>query len=549
MAYFLLLCDEDDVWKMLLRDLIDEGSMKKPAQNSSTQKIEVNLVLMMTTLSQSSELTSLQSIRKQSQQPLTVGLICLKRFLLDKHYSYVTGITFDENSKEFYDAYDLIVTDGTSVAKWTLSPLLNSVVQRYGIYDSCVITIDEYKLLYDEKIEGGGNGIVFVTSIRFTDHIGFRESQFGQIELLFSDELKILCERPLVSSRGYYCPMWDDDNFTSEVSLPVREDYDLDKRKTLAHIIQTEDENATIVGRVQKKSKLNHFGRLSDYQQDYPFFFNVLIVDDSVENGVPVNIWNRSALEYYNDINVGDVLLITSFKIKNCYNDKVFPLQNSQAAFTREIAVNSRKKANIFKLNNVDTNFATIDFPLTDIHDLHLLPDQSNINIIGLVVNITDYQREILISTDGVVYPEPKYAQFRYVTIIDSSALKKVNCKIYTNSRKHLVDKLEVGNLVLLTDMTLYSVCPNSKISQREFLLQTSFVSNIISEEDFEALFSVIKSDLTRNNINNLATNFENEDVFQNNKEHNGVTIPYIRINSLQLYKDLFPRHEWCFFR
>ena len=72
----------------------------------------------------------------------------------------------------------------------------------------------------------------------------------------------------------------------------------------------------------------------------YPMFYTFVLVDDSMEKGVPVAVWNKLALETYASLDIGDIVLVQDFRVKNYYDSGLFP---SETSFKHELALNTKK--------------------------------------------------------------------------------------------------------------------------------------------------------------------------------------------------------------
>lgn len=521
----------------------------------------------MRTAEVSSQLTDIGQIvaSRQSKSKYTVFLLKIKRLLVDKHYLYVCQLDKEQRPRsmpqgiqeegesssvnQIHEAYDFIVTDERNIAKWTLSPKLNSLVQMHNIYEGCTLTVDDYNVYFDEKIEGGGPGIVLINSVQIANVSFDSEQKLKNWSKLFQSQLYDLEKKPLTGSREYYCPVWDDDNFESFEQLKTVRVEVMKHRKPLSYIIQSNSSSSAIIGRVHKKSKLNHFGK-SNLMQEFPFFFSLLLVDGSLQYGLPVTIWNRLALDYYADINVGDILVIIDYRIKKCYDANLFVLAPDQTAYDREISVNSQKELNIFKIAEDVAQFAPLNFNIASISALHFIPDKSNVTIAGLVVKIGPYERGRLTSFENTKNLDVKFAQFRYITLIDGTSKKKLNCKIYTNSRKNRMDIIQVGQIVLLTDLTVYSVAPSARIGQREFMLQSSFATSIFTEAELLSMGHLLKQEIldTIKDLEQFIDDYADSLEIFSREKSNIFSIPHIKIDTYPLYKDFFPKHEWHFF-
>jgi hypothetical protein len=56
---------------------------------------------------------------------------------------------------------------------------MNDLVNKHVIYKNCIIQVQDYTILYDEKIVGGGSGIVLLKNVEFKNMIS--NSEFQQL--------------------------------------------------------------------------------------------------------------------------------------------------------------------------------------------------------------------------------------------------------------------------------------------------------------------------------------------------------------------------------
>src|SRR3989338_1657571 len=224
------------------------------------------------------------------------------------------------------------------------------------------------------------------------------------------------------------------------------------------HIPEQVSQLADIIGsgvqhpffaRIWKKSKIRYYGKTNE-EKPYPLFYTLLITDKSTPKGVPVTIWNELALKTYADLNIGDVIIVNDYKVKSFYDSGVF-----SAKFKTEISINpSKSKVPIQKLDpsHLETvsGFATLNFPLSTIDSITIGKlNDAIVNVMGIVVNMGPYRREKFHS---------QYSQFRYITLVDPTSIQLISVKLYTNSRKPLMDALQMGQIILLTDLSTRTV-------------------------------------------------------------------------------------------
>lgn len=551
---------------------------------------------------------------------LTLILLSIQRFSVDQRFfSLFYSILSEQQQQPQQDqqaqeqelnlsklsiAYDLIVSDGQRVMKMTLNPKWNSEVMNGELSCGSVIQIKRYHIVLDELVIGGGSGIVLVDELdRFNTADHSQQSALNEFCLRtrssLQSEIEQLLLEPQVTNRHYYLPMWDDDNFDEEIVSGGAEESDDEQHgrtrcRASVPILTPELQDSmeidceylssiapgslaaeamrrgnkctkqNVIGRVHKKTQLNLW---RDESNAFPFSFMLLLVDETLSTGVPVIIWNRFALDYYHDINVGDVLLIMNFDLKPISDSDRFFLSappsstittttSHQPNFVK-ISVNPHRTT-LYKVENALPEFAPLDYRVSSIREMHALSDGTLTNIAGVIVRLSMVLRE-RVHVEGNDTPwmtkagnssaasnRPRFAQYRYVTIVDRS-MKYVHCKLYTNSRKGVIDGLKVGQVIVLTDMLISSACPSSWTSQREFILQSTFMTSIAIGNQYSALYM----QETRDHIDLLQLFVEekrNEFSLLVQHENEFYALPQLRVATFSFYQQLFPKFKLDYF-
>ncbi len=552
---------------------------------------------------------------------LTLILLSIQRFSVDQRFFSLFYSILSEQQQPQQDqqaqeqelnlsklsiAYDLIVSDGRRVMKMTLNPKWNSEVMNGELSCGSVIQIKRYHIVLDELVIGGGTGIVLVDELdRFTTADHSQQSALNEfclrIRSSLQSEIEQLLLEPQVTNRHYYLPMWDDDNFDEEIVSGGAEESDDEQHgrtrcRASVPILTPELQDSmeidceylssiapgslaaeamrrgnkctkqNVIGRVHKKTQLNLW---RDESNAFPFSFMLLLVDETLSTGVPVIIWNRFALDYYHDINVGDVLLIMNFDLKPISDSDRFFLSAPAPASTITTTTTSNQpnfvkisvnphRTTLYKVENALPEFAPLDYRVSSIREMHALSDGTLINIAGVIVRLSMVLRERVhvegndtswmtkAGNSSAASNRPRFAQYRYVTIVDQS-MKYVHCKLYTNSRKGVIDGLKVGQVIVLTDMLISSACPSSWTSQREFILQSTFMTSIATGNQYSALYT----QETRDHIDLLQLFVEekrNEFSLLVQHEYEFYALPQLRVATFSLYQQLFPKYKLDYF-
>jgi len=128
----------------------------------------------------------------------------------------------------------------------------------------------------------------------------------------------------------------------------------------------------------------------------------------------------------------------------------------------------------------VPDSFAPIEPQLKTIKQLLYCKDKKVFDLAALVVNVGQYERVREVfnsntsgssssgsSASSSQQQQVRYSMFKTLTLIDSSCDRKFTVTVFTNSRKTSLDKVQVGQIVLLTDLTLHSISFDSLVMNR----------------------------------------------------------------------------------
>jgi len=324
----------------------------------------------------------------------------------------------------------------------------------------------------------------------------------------------------------------------------------------LAEIVGAGKGHNPFLARVWKKSKIRYFGKTTEDKQ-YPMFYSLLITDKSTPKGIPVTVWNDLALHTYSELDIGDVIQVNNYRVKKFYDSGVFT-----AKFKNEISINASSNQVVMqKLIKKDMqdvkDFSPISFPLSNVKQiLEMDSEDAIVNVLGVIVNTGCYRREKF---------ESQYSQYRYLTLVDSSTDQMISVKMYTNSRKNELDLVEVGSVVLLTDLRVKQFVTSIEKTERYTCVESTFVSSIFIGERLERpSFKLLSGDediaetfakITRwkkKNINGLkrfvkhASTMNHLDTYivGPNRQY-----PLPEFNDLESYKKAYPSISWIYFK
>ncbi|KAF0983524.1 hypothetical protein FDP41_010589 [Naegleria fowleri] len=452
-------------------------------------------------------LSYLSSVRDPHERSTSVECVVLriKRFHVDSHFLHLADITYEKTSNvattvethdssnssshgtmlgqnssshlSFYpkDAFELTVTDSTMALIVILSPTMNPMIVQSQLKEHTRIRITKFKVLIDEKVKGKQKRATLIHSLQIVSQNNLEYSLDDFSEILDEEKGNI---RPIMSEREYYMPLLDDDNFefemfTGTVPQISLEDPTPDETCQLAEIIASSKRNA-FFARIYKKSKIRYYGKTYE-EKACPMFYTLLITDKSTPKGVPVTIWNDLALHSYAELNIGDVIIVDEYRVKQFYDSGVFTTK-----FKHEISINSSKTQQ--PIQKIDPKqleavkeFAPLSFPVTTIHEIvELSLSDAIVHVLGAVVNIGPYLRERLHS---------QFSRYKYLTLVDPSSDQMMSVKVYTNSRKNLLDSVHVGQVIFISDLCVKQISTSIEDDSKFTYLESTFVTHFFTEE------------------------------------------------------------------
>ena len=284
-----------------------------------------------------------------TQETFKVQVLDIFRYIIDKSFPIV--------SPDFSDAFDVMITDGRFKTKCLLATALNFLVYEHKLRKGSVVSITECTSLIDEEsLEQ--SPCVILQSVEISDFVAQTNTQDSSECIPFcgnatENERQDL---PLLGCRGYYLPLWNDDDFFGSKWLS---DPDLNLASPISHAITIADLDSfwktlprpfpALIGRIVGKARLNHYGKSSDDKRRYPYQAYVEIEDRTAT--ISVCIWDSMCVLLFNYLQVGDVVAILNYRVSRKFAPRSNAVYPTSGAVKIEISVNpSNPVAEIYKL-------------------------------------------------------------------------------------------------------------------------------------------------------------------------------------------------------
>lgn len=262
---------------------------------------------------------------EESKKQFKAFVQCIERYMVDEKLSIAN---FDPST---VDLFDVTLVGESSTIKCILHPSLNAFINKGTMQKDSIILVKGFDFHYKDT-DLTSEQIVILNDIEVLQYLSD-----GSIK---PDALKCIkkCRKskstPLLTSRNYYLPLYNNEDFYGECWKSREQDplktISLKDIKSLKSIQDLAASGGTVKspvhGTVICKSRLKHFGKTSDTKAKYPFTFSIEIIDDGWT--CCVSFWNSACLDYFNRIGIGDHILVRNYRIKKRYS------QRSNAVFS-----------------------------------------------------------------------------------------------------------------------------------------------------------------------------------------------------------------------
>lgn len=286
--------------------------------------------------------------KDEAKEKFTVKVLDIYRYIVDKSFPIL-----DPN---FSDAFDIVISDGRYKTKCLLSTSLNCLVYEHKLRKNSVVTVNECSSLIDEESLEQATYVI-LQDLEILDFAPENtEETHGEIEFCDHATPNETQEQPLAASRGYYLPLWNDEDYFgvkwfSDPNLtpsnPITDAitiFDLDSFwKVLSRPFPA------LIGRIVSKSRLNHYGKATDDKRKYPYQAYIELEDRT--GTVSVCVWSSLCVLLYNYLQVGDIVAILNYRVTRKFGQRSNAVYNTSPAASIEISMNpTRPTAEVFKI-------------------------------------------------------------------------------------------------------------------------------------------------------------------------------------------------------
>ncbi|XP_061104777.1 RPA-related protein RADX isoform X2 [Conger conger] len=388
------------------------------------------------------------------------AVVALQRYLAEQ----------ERVKAKFVDSYcyDVTVTDGIVQAKCHLASDLNHLVHKNIIRSGIDIQITQCSFVYNERRLGYGSVCIekiefsnicedshILGSIKDPDALPFWSKEGDGSALVIQNDV------PLQTSRKYYLSLWNNEDPHGSLWIPhiPPTDVVLDVSKMillcdLESAFGNSHRYRPLLVRIMHKSRLRFYGK-AETKIYIPFQAYFEVADQS--GSMSMVLWNALCPEWYQRLNVGTVLYLQNYSLKQSYQNRTRPFlaDPQMKSFTSiEIGLNPRNPTAVIDVippKSVKPQWGLPDVPYHFISrsELDSCPNNSTCDVIGLVTFVGRCER---IRSKGTAVPE-KYWTYRWVHAIDGTSDFPFVLEIFASSQPEIFSGIYPMTYLVCTQM------------------------------------------------------------------------------------------------
>ncbi|XP_051258025.1 RPA-related protein RADX [Dicentrarchus labrax] len=407
-------------------------------------------------------LSSTQCLKLQPEEAAPVAVIALQRYLSEP--------TEGQQQPDSY-SYDVTVTDGVWRAKCFVHPSLNHLVHTNTLRTGADISITQCTFVYNERrlghgyicIEKLGSGagrsavlprIKDVSSLPILVKHGMERSVVLQSDV------------PLQVSRKHYLSLWNNDDPEGDIwtSGSPTSDTVLDVSKiTLLSSLESSFRNTwkslPLLVKIIHKSRLRYYGKFG-LKIDYPYQAYFEVADQS--GTMSLVLWNELCPEFYQRLNVGTVLYLQNYTLKQSYSNRSHPQMDHHRMKTFnsvEICLNPRNPASVITVVSPKSvlpqwGLPEVSYQFTTRSELEKQSNSFACDIIGLVTFVGRVER---VKSKGNKGPE-KYWTYRWIHAVDGTSDRPFILEVFSSSQPEIFSRICPMTYLVCTQMRVCQV-------------------------------------------------------------------------------------------
>ncbi|XP_056395163.1 RPA-related protein RADX isoform X2 [Hyla sarda] len=390
-------------------------------------------------------------LRVAVREPVPVTVLAVQRYLGDSSgYSY-----------------DVTLWDGAEQDTWLLSPELGHLVRenRLRCGRSVLVLRCSYRYL-EKKL---GSGLVCVEELELGDHEQTPEDRHTRTGP----------DSPLSGDRKHYLPLWNNEDPYGDiwrrrgpghdVTVDVGKVCSLQKLEMIGLSKVT---LPPLLVRVMHKGRLRYFGK-AEKKFDYPYQAYFEVADHS--GMMSLVLWNFICPEWYNTLQVGNVVLLQQYAVKKSYVYRTRPTPGNPQVKrlpSLEISLNARdppSKITILPESNVkpEWNLPAVKYQFATRLEFSDLPQNRICDVIGLVIYVGRCER--LRKRDEF----EDFWIYRWVKMIDGTSDQSFLLEIFATSQPDIFKNIYPMSYLVCTQMRVMQEYPEDS-SYKAYLTTTN---------------------------------------------------------------------------
>nr|XP_020485905.1 RPA-related protein RADX-like [Labrus bergylta] len=434
---------------------MEEDSSSSSSSSSSTAGLS-SVSFLARTLER---LTSTKCLKTQrGGGEAAVAVVSLQRYL-------------SEHTEPDSYSYDVTVTDGVWRAKCTLHPSLNHLVHTNILKTGSDISITQCSFVYDERRLG--HGYIRVEQLRCgaeRSAVLPRVKDVGALPMLVKHgmerSVELFSDVPLKVSRKHYLSLWNNDDPEGDMwtSAAPSSDTVLDVSKiTLLGSLESSFRNnwkpLPLLVKIIHKARLRYYGKFG-LKIDYPYQAYFEVADQS--GTMSLVLWNELCPEFYQRLNVGTVLYLQNYTLKQSYSKRSHPQMDHHRLKTFnsvEIGLNPRNPVSVITVVSPKSvlpqwGLPEVSYQFTTRSELEKLSNNSACDVICLVTFVGRVERVKSKCNKG---PE-KYWTYRWIHAVDGTSEQPFILEVFSSSQPEVFSRICPMTYLVCTQMRVCQV-------------------------------------------------------------------------------------------
>lgn len=412
------------------------------------------------------------------------------RFIPDWSFDPDVCGPIDESCPE---AFDLVVFDGCGYIKIVLHTSCNFLIQKHILFNNCYVKISEVTLASRDNKPVIVAGLVDVLDTSLTAQ---------QLEFIAKvkemPHYRMTVVKPALTYREYYVSLWTNEDplqpgyWNSLCAGRETKACNMELLSNIAKILEKFDSehgsetlHRTIAGRILSKSRMIHFAKVvSSMTTSFPFQFYVEIADATA--CVFLVFWGLNALQWFDQIEVGDVIAAESFTVR-----KVNPnLQQNwrrlshKSKGVQELEFSLSYSSPLRKITSVreieSLHLPSVTYTFVSHSDISKSSDNMIFDVFGIIVYTSRIERikkkvKRPAASTEIQTPDVNactYWQYRWIALVDGSSIHPCFLKLFTCCQREFYH-LQPGQLLVCTNVVVKSDATTSRKPRNVYVTST----------------------------------------------------------------------------